>query len=180
MNSERQELLDLIKQRAVQYGEFTLSSGRVSGYYIDLRKVTMDPKGAYLVAKLLCEYAKSLGANAIGGPELGACPIAGAVAAVSTMLETPIKGFFVRKSPKSHGTKSYIEGPISPDDKLLVVDDTLTSGNSILQAIKVLTDQKYPILGTAVVVDRMEGGKQILLNHGFSVYSLFTKEELEV
>jgi len=117
-------LLALLKKEAFKKGQFTLSSGKTSNYYLDGRIITLSPEGAYLVASIILEMIKDKGIDAIGGPTLGADPIVGAVACLSQINHIPINTFIVRKSTKEHGTQRQIEGPVlKKGSRVILVDD---------------------------------------------------------
>src|SRR5919108_2391611 len=110
----RHELQAHLLEHSLRFGEFTLTSGRKSDYYIDGRRTTLRSRGVYLVAKLLLDELKGLGVDAIGGPTLGADPVIGAVIALAALEDMPLIGFLVRKEPKRHGTQQLVEGPLQP------------------------------------------------------------------
>ena len=131
-----ERLLELALERgAIQYGEFTLSSGKLSSYYFDGRLLTLDPAGAELIAGLLLPAVQAAGAEAIGGTTLGADPIVAAAALASVNLPPPVSGFIVRKESKEHGTQQQIEGPLRPGSRVAIVDDVCTTGGSLFHAI---------------------------------------------
>ena len=158
------ELLQLIKDvGALLYGDFTLSSLKPSNYYFDSKPLTLDPKGAYVVGNYFFEKLKATDAKAIGGMELGAIPIVSAVTLLSHQYQQPLPAFYVRKEPKPHGTQSLIEGNFPKDDVSLVpvaiLDDVVTGGGSILQAIDAVEAEGNPIVAVMCILDRNEGGR---------------------
>jgi orotate phosphoribosyltransferase len=183
------ELLSLLYQKAFQYSDqpvFKLASGRSSPYYIDCKKVTLDPQGAYLVGRLIFNRIKRLSPQGIGGLTLGADPIAQAVSIVSHLFRHPIPAFIVRKEPKGYGTASggrspsegWIEGSLPAGSKVVVVDDVVTTGGSTLKAIERLTAHHCKILMVVAIVDRCEGGKEAVTDLGYPFESLFTIHDL--
>ncbi|MDD5382296.1 MAG: orotate phosphoribosyltransferase [Candidatus Margulisbacteria bacterium] len=152
----------LVETGAVKTGEFTLSSGKKSNFYIDCRKVTLHPKGAKLIGKIILDKIKGLKVDAIGGLTLGADPITGAVV---TLGDLP--GFIVRKKEKEHGTKQKIEGLIEPGWKVVIVEDVTTTGASALEAIAAAEAAGARVVKVISVVDREEGAAAALKNYDF-------------
>lgn len=174
----RDELRGLVATRAFTYGDFTLTSGRKSDYYVDGKQVTLDGRGLYLVAKFALEHCRDLNIDAIGGLTLGADPICAAVAALSGATEHPITAFIVRKEVKAHGTGRAIEGPdLKPGQRVLIVDDTMTTGGTFLQASEAVKVTGATIVGALCVVDREEGGREALEAAGITLHALFQRHE---
>ena len=173
MTAEAERLLELAERLgALTYGEFTLSSGKVSPYYFDGRLLTLDPEGAYLVGRALLPVVREAGAEAVGGPTLGADPMATAIAIASHLEETPIPAFIVRKKAKDHGTGRAIEGPLPEGCKVAVVDDTCTSGGSLLLAIEAAEAAGCRVVMVATVLDRREGGSDEIRRRGYPFWTL--------
>lgn len=147
---------------AFKAGEFILSSGKKSNYYIDCRKITLHPEGSRLIAKIIMEKIKGLKVDAIGGLTLGADPITSAVVAISD-----IPGFIVRKKEKEHGTRQKIEGHIQAGWNVVVVEDVATTGGSALQAIEAVESVGAKVVKVISVVDREEGGAAALAKYDF-------------
>lgn len=178
---ERERLKDLIREKALNVAEepiFKLSSGRLSRYYIDLKRITFDPEGAYLVGKLVYLAIRELKPDGVGGLTLGADPIAYAVCFVSYLEGNPIKPFVVRKEPKAHGMGRQVEGILKKGDRVVVLEDVITTGSSALKAVEACKREGYRVLGVYAVVDREEGGRENLKAQGLEVYSLFSLSEL--
>lgn len=168
----KEELKKLLKETgAVKFGEFTLSSGKKSDFYVDCRKVTLHPQGAKLIGKIILEKIKGLKVDAIGGLTLGADPITSTVVALST-----IPGFIVRKKAKEHGTQQRIEGLIEPGWKVVIVEDVATTGASALQAIEAAEAAGAKVIKVISVVDREEGAAESLKNYDFD--PIFRRSEL--
>jgi orotate phosphoribosyltransferase len=166
------KLKDLLKNTgAVKTGEFTLSSGKKSNFYVDCRKVTLHPEGAKLIAKIILEKIKDLKVDAVGGLTLGADPIA---AAVVTLSDIP--GFIVRKNAKEHGTRQRIEGLIEKGWNVVIVEDVVTTGASAKEAIEAAEAAGAKVVKVISVVDREEGAAQALKNYDFD--PICTKSEL--
>lgn len=174
----RDELRGLVATRAFTYGDFTLTSGRKSDYYVDGKQVTLDGRGLYLVATFALEHCRDLNVDAIGGLTLGADPICAAVAALSGATEHPITAFIVRKEVKAHGTGRAVEGPdLKPGQRVLIVDDTMTTGGTFLQASEAVKVTGATIVGALCVVDREEGGREALEAAGITLHALFQRHE---
>ena len=169
------QLLALLNKEALKRGDFTLSSGKKSNYYLDGRIITLTPEGAYLVANIILELCQGKAIDAIGGPTLGADPIVGAVAAIAYIKKIPLKTFIVRKSTKEHGTQRQIEGPeLTKVSRVILVDDVATTGKALIEA-KLALDKIGVFSDTAmVIVDRCEGAKENLGKAGLKLESIFT------
>jgi orotate phosphoribosyltransferase len=174
----RGRLLDLLKNEALNLGHFKLSSGKKSNYYINGKLVTLSPEGAFLTAVLILDILKGEDFEAIGGPTLGADPIVGAIALLSWLREKPVKTFIVRKSAKGHGTRRWIEGPLSPGDKVILVEDVVTTGKSVIEAIKRVEEFGCRVVKVVALVDRMEGARENLEKLGYKFQPLFTAKEV--
>ena len=172
MDADREKLKTLLKEKAVKIGEFTLASGKKSNFYIDCRKVTLDPLGAKLIGKIILEKIKNLNADAVGGLTLGADPIVGAVITLGG-----IPGFIVRKREKEHGTKQKIEGLIELGWKVVIVEDVATTGSSALQAIQAVESIGATVIKVIAIVDREEGAREALRNYDFE--PIFKKSDLK-
>lgn len=174
---KKTRLLNLIKERALSKGEVTLSSGKKSSYYVDCRKITLHPEGSFLIADLSLDLIDEE-IDAVGGLSLGADPIAGSIAAVSFLRERPLNTFIVRKKAKGHGKKRRIEGHLSSEMEVAVVDDVATTGGSLIEAIDVLEDFGCSIKQVFVILDRLEGARGNLEKRGYRLDSIFTADDL--
>jgi orotate phosphoribosyltransferase len=180
IEKQRARLLDILKKKAVLYGDFTLASGKRSGYYIDGRLVTLEPEGAYLTARLILDVLKDEPVDAVGGPTLGADPIVGATVAASYIAGRPLLGFLVRKADKTHGTQKRIEGPLREDHRVAIVEDVVTTGQSALEAIEEVEAAGAKVVKVIALVDRLKGARELLAQRGYSFTALFTREELGI
>jgi orotate phosphoribosyltransferase len=156
---------------AVKTGEFTLSSGKKSNFYIDCRKVTLHPQGAKLIGQIILDKIKGLKVDAVGGLTMGADPIIGAVITLGA-----IPGFIVRKKAKEHGTRQRIEGILQPGWNVLIVEDVATTGGSALEAIQAAEEAGAKVVKVISVVDREEGAKEALAKYDFD--PIFRKSDL--
>lgn len=175
-----QRLIDLVKERALRFGDFTLASGKKSTYYLDGKQVTLNAHGAREVALGLLDLLKDAEFDAIGGMSIGADPIVGAVLAVAAEQNREIDGFMVRKEAKGHGTNRYIEGPLQPGAKVVIVDDVITTGGSSIQAIERVQEFGAEVVRVVAIVDRLQGGKQAFEQMGLPFEALMTIEDLGV
>lgn len=178
----RRQLRELLVKFAVKHGTFTLVSGTVNDFYIDCRIVTMLPRAMHLIGALMLDAISDLlEVHAVGGLTLGADPIAAAVAMMSTGTIREIPMFIVRKEPKGHGTQRLIEGafPTQSGATVVIVDDVITKGGSALMAIRAVRETGTRIACVAFIVDRQEGGADVLRGMGFEVRSLFTRRDFD-
>ena len=172
---DKQALIDLVRQKALKFGQFTLASGKKATYYLDGKQVTLDSVGARLVAEgLLDLLGQSTMPTAVGGMSIGADPITAAVITMSGVRGTSLVGFMVRKEPKGHGTNQYVEGPVKPGDTAVIVEDVVTTGGSSLQAIERAQTFGLKILGVLAIIDRMEGGTEAFTQRGYKFASLLS------
>ncbi len=161
---------------------FLLASGKKSPYYVDCRALLAHPDARWLVANLACAAIHHLSFEAVGGLEIGAIPLATAISdyAFATQPSRTYRTFFVRKQAKDHGLGKRIEGAVNANDRVLVVDDVLTSGGSILQALRAVEEAKLHASHAMVIVDRQEQeGKSKVEAEGVSLMSLLTLEDLK-
>lgn len=174
----KEELLSLLKQDALVKEKVKLSNGKVSSYYIDVRRVSLTPQGLYLISHLIWHLIENEDISAIGGPTLGADPIVSGACLFAYNHKKNLRGFIVRKNPKKHGRQKLIEGgELLPYEKVILVDDVATSGSSLIKAIEVLNKQKVKPIKAIVVVDRAEGAKENLAKLNCPLTSLFTKSD---
>jgi orotate phosphoribosyltransferase len=173
-------LVELLAERSVKRGQFTLASGKRSEYYIDARLTTMSPEGLSLIGSLALSALRESGwsVDAVGGLTLGADPISYAVSYASAGSAKPLRAFTVRKEAKSHGTGRQIEGPFKAGDRVAVIEDVITTGGSALRAIEAVRAAQGTIAGVLALVDRGEGGRQAIEETGTDVISLVTAAEI--
>ena len=157
---------------ALKYGEFTLTSGRKSSYYFDGRLLSLDPEGAHLVGRALLPILRRAGVNAVGGPALGAVPMVTAVALASRQEPEPIPAFVVRTESRTHGTQQTIEGPLAKGSRVAIIDDTCTTGGSLLHAIAAAEEAGCTVVKVVALLDRREGGAEELERRGYDFTAL--------
>jgi orotate phosphoribosyltransferase len=178
--SDRETLLGLLFERAFQAHTepvFRLASGAMSRVYLNCKLVTLDPRGATLIGRLMFERLRGFGIKGVGGLTLGADPIALATAVASDAAGEPIPAFIVRKEPKGHGTEQWIEGPLEKGAPVAVVDDVVTTGGSTEKALEILSRLGHPIWKVVALVDRDEGGREAIRRRGFELESLYRIDE---
>ena len=176
--NKKKELLTLLKRKSFLKKRIKLSSGRISNFYIDVRKVSLSPKGVYLISHLIFNLLKPKKVTAIGGPTLGADPIVSGVCYLAYKNKKKLKGFLIRKSPKKHGRQKLIEGQVLlPGERVVIVDDVATSGSSLIKAIEVLKKERIKVVAAVSVVDREEGAREALARHSCPLISLFAKSD---
>ena len=177
----KKRLIELIIEKAFKYSEepvFKLVSGRVSNYYFNCKAVALHPEGMHLIGNLIFEMIKDLGIKGIGGLTLGADPIAYAVAYTSFLKGNPIEAFIVRKTPKSHGTMQLIEGNVKKGDRVVIVDDVITTGKSTIEAITKAKEDGLEVVKVITFIDRQEGGREAIEALGYKVDSVITRDEV--
>jgi orotate phosphoribosyltransferase len=178
-------LIALLASRSAKRGDFVLASGRRSNLYVDCRLTAMHPEGQLLIGRAGLAALRATGwpVDAVGGLTLGADPIAYAIAHASALAAERgegemVRGFTVRKEAKQHGTGKLIEGPFEAGDKVVVVEDVITTGGSALKAVEAVRAAGGEVLGVLSLVDRQEGGREALEAAGLHVISLVTAEQL--
>ena len=176
----RERLLGALREHALVIGEVTLSSGRTAQYYVDARRALLMPGAFRAAGEMVSAEARRLGAGAVGGPVMGAVPIA--CAAISGRDGDALKAFFVRKERKEHGLQRWIEGPAIEDgERALVVEDTVTTGGSLIEAIERLRQEGVALAGALAIVDRLAGGREAIeaaLGDGLPYVPLFTIDDV--
>jgi len=177
----KQRLKQLIIEKALRFGDFTLASGQKSSYYIDGRQVTLDGEGAYCLARCLLELLKDEDVEAVGGMAIGADPISGATSAVAASMGRKLDAFMVRKEPKDHGTGQQVEGPLAQGARVAMLEDTVTTGGSTLRAIAAVErERNAQVVIVLAMVDRQQGAAQAFEDAGYRFKPIFTVEELGV
>lgn len=172
-------LIELLRERSVRRGTFTLASGRTSDLYVDVRQTSLHARGAWLIGRLVLARLHP-DAVAVGGMTLGADPIAASVATLSTTLDRPVHGFIIRKKPKGHGAGGYLvgDGNLPSGAPVCMVEDTTTTGGSLVTAIHRAQDAGLRVVQALTVVDREEGATETLKAAGFELEALVTRTQL--
>ncbi len=174
----KDRLFVILRDQAFFRGDFTLSSGKKSNYYLDARLVTLSAEGAFLCGRLIHDLVKDQRPTAIGGPTLGADPMVGAVGAVSFIDGRPVKTFIIRKEPKGHGKGRMVEGPgLTEADRIVLIDDVATTGKAFIHSLDALAADGLKPVACACVIDRQDGAREVLAARGVALYSLFTARE---
>jgi len=167
LENDRQNLIALIKDEAVFHGDFTLSSGKKATYYVDMRKLTLDHRAAPAIGRIMADLIADIdGVVAVGGLTLGADPIANAVMHATASSEKPLDAFVVRKEPKDHGRGRQIEGAEVEGKRVVVLEDTSTTGQSALKAVEALRKAGAEVAAVAVIVDRLTGAQAAIEAEG--------------
>jgi orotate phosphoribosyltransferase len=174
----RRILLDILREEAYFKKKVVLSSGKISNFYIDVRRVSLSAQGLYLISHLIWNIIKNDNITAIGGLTLGADPLVAGVCMVAWKNKRTLKGFIIRKSPKKHGRQKLIEGKeLTKGERVIIVDDVATSGASLIKSIEILRSEKVKIVKAVTVVDREEGAQENLAKYNCPLVSLFTKSD---
>ncbi len=177
----RERLCEIIKDRALALGEFILASGQKSTYFVDGKQVTLDSEGAYCLARLILAQIAGDRVDAVGGMTLGADPIVGATVAVAATLGIPLRGFIVRKERKERGMGDQVAGPLRDGDRVVMLEDVVTTGGMTLKAIEAVERAfDVSIVKVIAMVDRLQGAREAIEAEGFEFVSLFTIEDLGV
>jgi orotate phosphoribosyltransferase len=173
----RTTLIDELREHALVIGEVTLSSGQRAAYYVDARRALMRSACFRAAGELIVAEARERGATAVGGPTMGAIPLA--CAALGARGGENLRGFFVRGERKSHGLQRWIEGAVEPGARCLAVEDTVTTGGSVARAIERMRDHGLELAGTLCVVDRLAGAREAIEAAGGAPFrALVTIDEL--
>ncbi len=178
----RQRLKEILLEKSYRKGEFTLTSGKTSDFYIDVKQTSLSAEGSYLCGKLILDLMLEADnpIQAVGGMTLGADPLVSAVSVVSHLEGHPVPAFIVRKEAKGHGTGNYIEGLSNMPEGCTVtlLEDVVTTGGTLVQVIKRVEDAGFIVGQIITVVERQEGGVEVLAKAGYKLESLFTREQL--
>jgi len=177
---DKEALINLVRETALEFGDFTLASGKKASYYLDCRKLTLDSAGANLVAQGILELIGDNLPTAVGGMAIGADPITAAVITIAHQQGKPLKGFIVRKEAKAHGKGRVVEGPVSPGDTAFIVEDVVTTGGSSLKAIQRVEEFGIKVRGVIAIIDRLEGGAEAFAKEGYQLQTLLTVKDFGI
>lgn len=173
----RKKLFSLIKKEGFFKKKVKLSSGKISDYYLDIRRISLNPQGLYLITSLFWKFMEE-DIDAVGGPTLGADPIVAGLCLLAYKKKVNLKGFILRRSPKKYGQQNLIEGTLlKKGDKVVVVDDVATSGSSLIKTVSLLSQMKIKVTKALVVVDREEGASLALDKLNCPLISIFKGRE---
>jgi orotate phosphoribosyltransferase len=178
VTNARAQLLEQIVAKAVVHERVTLSSGREADYYVDLRRITLDADAAPLVGEVMLDLIADLPVDAVGGLTLGADPVAAAMLHAAPRRGRRLDAFVVRKEGKAHGLQRRIEGPDVTGRRVLAVEDTSTTGGSVLTAVQALREAGANVVAVAVIVDRDTGARQAIEAEGLPYYAAYGVQEL--
>ena len=180
-DADKDELRDIVRTRSYRFGKYTLSSGQESNIYFNMKPTMMIPRGGQLAARAFLDIAERVHAEYVGGLEMGAVPVIGTMIGLSAEYNRPIRAVFVRKEPKTHGTREVIEGLSSGESlegrRVLVVDDVATSGKSFLKAIEEIRHVGGLVTDAACIVDRDEGAAELLTKYGVKLHGILHARE---
>jgi len=176
------ELVPLITAKALRRGSFRLASGREASFYLDAKQVVLDARGSMLVGRAILDLLRAHGPlpAAVGGMSIGADPVTSAVVTMAGVGGFDLRGFMVRKEPKDHGTKRYIEGPVAPGEKVVIVEDVTTTGGSSLLAIDRAIEFGLVVERVVTVIDRLAGAAATLAARGIPLDALVTIRDLGI
>lgn len=177
-SSPRDRLLELIRAKAIVHGKVTLSSGREADYYVDLRRITLDGEAAPLVGQVMNELTRDLDFEAVGGLTLGADPVATSMLHASAAAGRRLDAFVVRKAGKAHGLQQRIEGPSIAGRRVLIVEDTTTTGASPMDAVAAAREEGAEVVAVATIADRATGAKEKLEAQGLTYVAAYSLAEL--
>ncbi|MBX3434731.1 MAG: orotate phosphoribosyltransferase [Pirellulales bacterium] len=180
MSYDRQQLIDLIRERALKFGDFTLASGKKASYYLDCRSVTLDSQGARLIGAGMLELMGDDLPPLVGGMAIGADPITAAILTLAGVEGKPLRGVMVRKEAKHHGTGKFVEGPFVAGEEVAIVEDVVTTGGSSLLAIERCEAVGLKVRRVLAIVDRLEGGREAFAARGYELTTLVTIEDFGI
>ncbi|MBX3445045.1 MAG: orotate phosphoribosyltransferase [Planctomyces sp.] len=178
--SHRESLIETFRSRALKFGTFTLASGKQASYYLDGKQVTLQSTGLRQVSLAFVELVRDLEFDAVGGMSIGADPLVAGFLTAAAEAGRDLPGFLVRKEPKGHGTQKYIEGPVQPGMKAILLEDVVTTGGSSLLAAERAVEFGMEVVLVAAVVDRCEGGRAAFAARGIEFRSLLTIEDFGI
>jgi len=177
---DRQSLIELVRQQALQFGEFTLASGKKARFYLDCRKVTLDARGARLIGEGMLELLGDDMPPLVGGMAIGADPITASILTLAGLRDLPLRGIIVRKEAKEHGTGRFVEGPYESGEELVIVEDVVTTGGSSLKAIERCEAVGLEVKRVLAIVDRLEGGQEAFAERGYELTTLLTIKDFGI
>jgi orotate phosphoribosyltransferase len=177
---DREALQQLIRAKALKFGDFTLASGKKASYYLDCRQITLDAQGAKLVGEGMLELLAGDLPDLVGGMAIGADPITAAILTLAGIKGLPLRGVMVRKEAKQHGTRKLVEGPFKSGESIVIVEDVVTTGGSSLLAIERCEEVGLKVQRVLAIIDRLEGGCGAFAARGYELTTLFTIEDFGI
>ncbi len=177
---DERQLIQLVREKAVQFGKFRLASGQLSNFYLDCRKLTLDSTATNLIAAGMWEKFQGNVPAAVGGMAVGAVPIVASILCLAGLRQIPLCGFFVRKEAKDHGTGKLIEGPVAPGQTVIIVEDVVTTGGSCIAAIQAARDFGLEVNRAITIIDRQPGNHPEFDRIGVRLDSLLTLDQLDL
>lgn len=177
-----QLLVEAFEKKALQRGSFVLASGKTASFYLDAKQVVLDAAGAMLVGQAVLARLQALGPlpDAVGGMSIGADPITAAVVTMAGVAGLPLKGFMIRKEPKGHGLGRYVEGPVAAGNRVVILEDVVTTGGSSLLAIDRAEEFGLTVERVVTLVDRLAGGADAFAARGIPMESMLTIQDLGI
>ncbi|MCA9089907.1 MAG: orotate phosphoribosyltransferase [Planctomycetaceae bacterium] len=173
-------LIELFRERALKFGDFTLASGKKAKYYLDGKQITLHSRGLQQVSAGLLELLADDDIQAVGGMSIGADPIVAGILSAAALQNRDLLGFLVRKESKGHGTNKFVEGPVQPGMKVAIVEDVVTTGGSSLLAIDRVQEFGLEVVRVGAIIDRMEGGRANFNARNIPFSSLLTIEDFGI
>jgi orotate phosphoribosyltransferase len=177
---DRQALQELVREQALQFGDFTLASGKQASFYLDCRKVTLEASGARLIGAGMLDLLADNMPPLVGGMAIGADPITASILTLAGMQSIPLRGIIVRKEAKTHGTGKFVEGPYEPGEQVVIVEDVVTTGGSSLLAIERCEAVGLKVNRVLAIIDRLEGGREAFAAKGYELTTLFTVRDFGI
>lgn len=177
---DKQQLIALVRELALEFGDFTLASGKKAKFYLDCRRLTLDSRGAVQVAEGILQLLQGRMPDAVGGMAIGADPITAAIITIAGTRDQRLKGFIVRKEAKQHGKGRDVEGPVKPGETVFIVEDVVTTGGSSLAAIEKVEAAGLKVAGVIAIIDRLEGGREAFAAKGYQLETLLTVRDFGI
>jgi len=171
---DRDALLQLVRDKALQFGDFTLASGKKATFYLDCRRITLDAQGARLVGEGMLDLLTNDMPDLVGGMAIGADPITAAILTLAGIRGQALRGVMVRKEAKQHGTGKLVEGPFREGESIVIVEDVVTTGGSSLLAIERCEQVGLQVKRVLAIIDRLEGGREAFASRGYELTTLLT------
>ncbi len=178
---DKSRLLTILKDLSYEEGDFVLTSGKRSSFYIDAKETTLNPEGMYLVGRIMYKMVREVpGIQAVGGVSIGGDPLVCSTVLAGLNSKDTLPGFLIRKEPKGHGTNLWLEGGknLRSGMTVMILEDVVTTGGSSLKAIDVTEREGYVVKGIVALLDRLDGGKEAIESKGYLFNSIFTLNDL--